>query len=129
MANEQRDVARTIEAMSEQYVRHFNAGDADRMVSEFYAEDAKFLPPNHPMASGRSQIRDTIKGFLGAGLGELSIRPVQVVASGDLAYSVGTYSLGKPAPDTGKYVEVHRRQPDGSWTCVVDIFNSDQSSP
>jgi hypothetical protein len=26
--------------------------------------------------------------------------------------------------DAGKYVVIHRRQPDGSWRYGVDIFNS-----
>jgi ketosteroid isomerase-like protein len=27
--------------------------------------------------------------------------------------------------DKGKYVEIWKKQPDGSWKCAVDMFNSD----
>jgi ketosteroid isomerase-like protein len=31
----------------------------------------------------------------------------------------------KPATDKGKYVTVFKKQADGSWKVVADIFNSD----
>jgi ketosteroid isomerase-like protein len=33
-------------------------------------------------------------------------------------------SKGK-AVDSGKLVEVWKKQPDGKWKCVVDTYNSD----
>lgn len=38
---------------------------------------------------------------------------------------------GAPGPvkDSGKYVEVRRRQADGRWLVAVDIFNSDVPIP
>jgi hypothetical protein len=44
---------------------------------------------------------------------------------------VGTYQLntkdaqGKPVSDTGKFVEVWKKQADNKWKVVADIFNSD----
>jgi ketosteroid isomerase-like protein len=32
---------------------------------------------------------------------------------------------GKPIADHGKYLEIWRKQGDGSWKCIVDMFNSD----
>ena len=49
----------------------------------------------------------------------------------DLAYVSGSYELtendasGKPMTDKGKYLEVWKKQANGSWKCVADIFNSD----
>jgi ketosteroid isomerase-like protein len=36
---------------------------------------------------------------------------------------------GAPGPveDQGKFLEIRRRQPDGSWLLAVDIFNSDKA--
>jgi hypothetical protein len=31
--------------------------------------------------------------------------------------------------DTGKFVEVWKKQSDGKWKCTVDIFNSDLPLP
>ncbi len=46
-------------------------------------------------------------------------------------YSVGTYSMTvsdrdkKPVTDKGKYVTVYKKQADGSWKAVHDMWNSD----
>jgi ketosteroid isomerase-like protein len=125
MATGQSDAESVIRRMTEEYVRHFNAGDADQLTSSFYTEDAHLLPPNHPMVTGQSQIRDTIRALLESGLGGLAIRPARITSSGDFAYVIGAFSLERPTPDTGKYLEVHRRQADGSWRCVADMFSSD----
>ena len=53
-------------------------------------------------------------------------KKVEVSRSGDLAYLIGAYRLAmKGAQDRGKFVEVWKKQPDGQWKVVADIFNSD----
>ena len=128
MATEQPDAASAIRTLSDAFVRHFNAADADQLVQAFYAEDARLLPPNHPMVTGRSQISEALQQFLDAGFGEMATDAVEVGSSGDLAYRIGTYSLGRPAPDRGKFIEIYRRQADGSWRCLADMFSSDQAA-
>ena len=130
MAPGQTDPESAIRALSDAFVRHFNAADADQLVRAFYAEDARLLPPNHPMITGRSQIRQALQGFFEAGLSGLTIESyeLEIASSGDLAYGIGTFSLARPAPDRGKFVEVYRRQADGSWRCVVDMFSSDEAA-
>src|ERR1044072_5150875 len=32
---------------------------------------------------------------------------------------------GKPTGDKGKFVEIVKKQADGSWKCINDIWNSD----
>jgi ketosteroid isomerase-like protein len=130
MATAQLDPERAIRALSEAFVWHFNAADADQLVRAFYAEDARLLPPNHPMIIGRSQIGEALRGFLEAGMGGLTIETyeVEIAGSGELAYGIGTFSLARPAPDRGKFVEVYRRQADGTWRCVADMFSSDQDA-
>jgi ketosteroid isomerase-like protein len=36
---------------------------------------------------------------------------------------------GKPMQDFGKNVEIWKRQPDGSWRCILDTWNSDLPAP
>jgi ketosteroid isomerase-like protein len=130
MAIDQSDAERAIRALSEAFVRHFNAAEADQLVRAFYAEDARLLPPNRPMITGRSQIREAFGEFLGAGMGGLTIETyeLEIARAGDLAYGIGTFSLARPTRDQGKFVEVYRRQSDGSWRCVADMFSSDQAA-
>jgi ketosteroid isomerase-like protein len=130
MATGQSDPESAIRALSDTFVRHFNAADADQLVQAVYAEDARLLPPNRPTVTGQSEIREAFREFLGAGMGELTIDTyeIEIASSGELAYGIGTFSLGRPAPDRGKFVEVYRRQADGSWKCVVDMFSSDQAA-
>ncbi|HUO15415.1 MAG TPA: DUF4440 domain-containing protein [Verrucomicrobiae bacterium] len=99
----------------------------------FYSEDATVLPPNDQLAQSKSAIRKSINDLLS--LPDLSIawRPakVEVAQSADIAYSYGTYKLnfsgpaGNPTEDRGKYLEIWKKQKDGTWKCAVDTWNSD----
>ena len=54
-----------------------------------------------------------------------------VAKSGELGYTSGTYQFsfvdpsGKTISDNGKYVTVWKKQMDGSWKVLLDIFNTD----
>lgn len=108
------------------------AHDADSWVA-FYADDAVVLPPNDKMATSKDAIRKTITDLLA--LPGLSVSwqttKAEAARSGDLAYTYGTYELtsndakGRPASDHGKYSEVWKKQADGSWKCIVDMWSSD----
>ncbi len=84
------------------------AKDLDKTVS-FYADDAMVLPPNQPMVTSKSGIRDLWKGF------------------GDMGCLIGTYALTMKdgTKDTGKYCEVWKKQADGKWKVATDMFSSD----
>ena len=99
----------------------------------FYADDAMILPPNEKKADSKEGIRKSIGQMLA--LHGLAIHwapaKVEVAQSGDLAYTQGSYTLtttdaqGKPTTDQGKTVEIWKKQADGSWKCVVDMWSSD----
>ena len=55
---------------------------------------------------------------------EFKLKNEKVEGSDDLGYVLGTYSMaitppGAPGPvkDSGKFVTIVRRQPDGRWLC------------
>jgi ketosteroid isomerase-like protein len=45
--------------------------------------------------------------------------------------SEGTWNdpEGNRVTSQEKWVAVYKKQPDGTWKCVVDIWNSDQPAP
>lgn len=60
----------------------------------------------------------------------------EVAKSGELGYIYGTYQDsvqdpkgGPPTRDTGKIVEVWKKQADGNWKCIVDAYSSDLPVP
>ena len=99
----------------------------------YYSDDATVLPPNEPMATSKDAIRKTIGDLLSLPAVNLKWQTtkVEVSRSGDIGYSYGTYDMsfndpkGNPTTDRGKYVEVWKKQADGSWKCAVDMFNTD----
>ena len=105
------------------------ANDADALAN-LYTEDAVFMPPNEPAVVGKDAIRarlaaDTYQAF--------TLQVSSVEGRGDLAYSRGTYTIrfqpgneGDFIDDTGKWLVVHRKQADGSWLTLTDIYNSDE---
>jgi len=112
------------------------AKDLERVLSS-YAEDAIKCDPNSPMLTGKESIRKSWSEAMATPGFAVSWQASKAEASrsGDLAYTVGTYQLtvndpkGKPLTDRGKYVTVWKKQPDGNWKVVADIYNSDLPAP
>ena len=114
-----------------QWSKTAGAKDLEGTVA-YYSDDATVLPPNSPMVTGKPGIRAVWGELLGP---DSSISwqagKLEVARSGDLAYIMGTYQLtvkdpqGNPVNDKGKFVEVWKKQVDGKWKVVADIFNSD----
>lgn len=122
----------TLKELDAQWSKAAAAKDLDKTVS-YYADDAIVLPPNAPVATTKEAIKSVWKGMItnpGFAGGWTATR-VEVAQSGDLAYLSGTYDFtlndakGKPVKDRGKYVEVWKKQGDGKWKTVADIWNSD----
>jgi uncharacterized protein (TIGR02246 family) len=106
--------------------------DLDKTVS-FYSDDAIVMPPNASAARTKEAIRSAWKEVLTSPGSAVSWKAtkVEVAKSGDLACVSGTYeqttidASGKPVTDRGKYVEIFKKQADGTWKVVADIWNSD----
>lgn len=118
-----------IEGREAEWLSAFNSGDAAG-VARIYAADARLLPPNSGIVEGRAGIEGFIKEFV-ATRAQLSFTLLSVHESADMCAAVGTYEMEIPgAPnDSGKFIEVWRRQPDGSWLIADDIFNSSLPAP
>ena len=119
-----------VRVADEQWSKAAIAKDLDRTVS-FYAEGALVLPPNGPAVTTRDGIRNLWKSFLD-GLTEISWTTTRVEAarSGDMAYLTGTYQMTMKdgTKDRGKFLDIWKKQTDGSWKVAIDMVNSDLSA-
>jgi uncharacterized protein (TIGR02246 family) len=131
-ASADKKIEQTLRDLDAQWSAAAAAKDLDKTVS-YYSDDAIIMPPNAPSATTREAIRSAWKEMLtspGAAVSWTATK-VEVAKAGDLAYVSGTYeetmtdASGKPAKDRGKYLEIFKKQADGTWKAILDIWNSD----
>jgi ketosteroid isomerase-like protein len=121
-----------IKATSRAYAETALAQDWAKWVTTFQA-DAKFLVPNTPILEGAPAIEKWGRAF--PSLKTIALEPLEIEGQGNTAWTRGRYSYVAEVPglgevsDTGKYVEIWRKQTDGSWKLYRDIFNSDMPPP
>jgi uncharacterized protein (TIGR02246 family) len=99
-------------------------------AAALYAADGRLLTAAAELISGRREIESYWEAGIRIGLSriDLEARDLQVV--GGLAIEVGRYTLALGSvTDRGKYLVLHRRQPDGSWRRAVEVFNPDATEP
>jgi uncharacterized protein (TIGR02246 family) len=124
-----------VKDQDEQWAKTAGANDLDGTVS-YYTDDASLLPPNAPIATGKQAIRAVWATLLNPDTTvSWQVTKADAARSGELAYVVGVYQItaknpkGKSQEDRGKLVEVWKKQADGKWKVVTDIFNSDLPVP
>ena len=104
--------------------------DVERTIS-FWADDARIYPPGQPPVVGKAAIRKYVADSFATPGFSITWKTEQFVvsAAGDMAYQVGADHItfttpdGKPVAMDARSTAVWRKQPDGSWKCVVDIWN------
>jgi uncharacterized protein (TIGR02246 family) len=125
-----------IRAVDSTFVAAANAGDLDALIG-VYASNASLLPPNLPPQTGRAAIGAFWGGLLKAHTVKFEIGSDTIEGRGDLAYNVGHYRFtavpksrdGTGVADEGKFVEILKKQPDGSWKYQVDMYSSNLAPP
>lgn len=121
-----------IEAANKKFMESFKNKDAAGIAAH-YSEDAVALPPNAERIAGRENIQKMWQSWVDAGLTDLTLKPLAVEESGDIAIEEGTYSInvpasgGQPMQEVGKYVVVWKKGPEGAWQMHRDIWNSNQA--
>jgi uncharacterized protein (TIGR02246 family) len=108
------------------------SGDTEAILS-YWAEDAVMMAPGQPPLRGKADIREYVEGM--SSIPEFSIEwePLEahVASSGDMAYLIERNrvafqdSTGATVTETNKVVTVWRKQADGSWKNVIDMWNAD----
>ena len=116
-------------AMIEEDTRAAQSSDWDALTG-LYAPDAVRMPPNQPTIAGREAIRSYHAEF--PQLDSFDFTLLELDGRGDLAWYRGAYTMTFTVPgttdavtDSGKVVAILRKQADGSWLTIADIWNSD----
>ncbi len=112
------------------WVQEFTAGNIDACV-ELYTDDGAIYSPYELPSIGRDALRETHRQWLAAGGTNKKIRVFEAHSENDLGYCIAAYSEDYPQDDgslvkeSGKSVNIVKRQPDGSWKLHISSLNSD----
>jgi ketosteroid isomerase-like protein len=114
------------------WLKAYQAKDVGKSVA-FYDERGSMLAPNTPIATGKDALAQAIAGaFAMPGYNLVwHLRKVGLARSEDLGHTSGSYdssfqdASGKTISDTGKYLTVWKKQANGAWKVLFDMFNSD----
>ena len=123
-----------IDAVNARFMATFNRGDAAG-VGQFYSPDAVLMPPNSAAVHGRAGISSAWADFGKMGGTNLKLHTTELVAHGDMAHEMGTYSLDiKPSKgavmhDHGKFIVIWKHDPRAGWQLYRDIWNTDVPAP
>ena len=109
-----------------------SAKDADAVVA-MYDETALMVPPNAEIVdAGLEGVRNYRFGFIvtpGVEL-DFELQRVEVAASGDIGwtFAIGQITINRegepPGRDVVRDFHTWKKQTDGSWKIVVDMWNS-----
>lgn len=120
----QDDIAQ-LQHMAREFEAGFNTGDVDRIM-RFYGSTYVDVNLRHPVQSW-SERRAYYSQVIQRGGFRVSVRPDDIQIHGDFAFVRGTLELirsSAPAdsPRTElRYLEIVRRQPDGSWQVLCGM--------
>jgi len=121
-----------IKELSAARAKAFNEGDAN-VIAMAFTEDGVLMAPATKSTTGREAVRAYYQGIFDQYQTFLESGYEDVQVSGDLAYGVG-YAKVKLVPHSGgdtlfstaKYVNLLKRQNDGSWLTTHDIWNGNE---
>jgi uncharacterized protein (TIGR02246 family) len=125
------DVA-AISSASQAWAEAFKANDDAAMIA-FATGDMVLMPPNMPAFQGKTATEEFLAGFT---VTDFSVTRLEIDGRGDLAFERSAYvvsavpeGLTEPTTNPGKYLNIWRKQADGSWLMAINIWNSDLPLP
>jgi uncharacterized protein (TIGR02246 family) len=127
----QEDIA-AIEAVSNARAEAFRNSNAAG-IAAYFTEDALLMAPDQPVLKGREAVAAYYQSLFNTYIPALKSYYDEVEVAGDLAYGRGTAEVmltpkqgGEALKSTAKYMNILKRQPDGSWKTTHDIWNSNE---
>ncbi|HEY5666150.1 MAG TPA: nuclear transport factor 2 family protein [Gammaproteobacteria bacterium] len=113
------------------YLEAINEGDIDLLAS-LTTEDHMMISSGGEPLVGKEALVGAMTGAFERFDFDETWTPAETVVSGDLAYQRGTFVVvarprdgGEASRTEGNFLRIYRRQPDGEWRMVRDMFNSD----
>lgn len=124
----QKDASVEIMKANDNFMNLFNAGDADKFVT-VYTEDARLLPPNGEVVTGRNNIKTFWEGMMKAGIKPV-LKTVSAQRYGKTVIEEGTVAIhaGDKVVDNVKYMVIWKKV-KGVWKMHQDIWNSNNPLP
>lgn len=123
-------VQTAIKADEKKWNEDFKAKNLEGLLSH-YADDA-YLAAGGPAANGSTDIRKQYTDALSDNYFSVEFASDKIDVSGDLAYSRGHFTekhqdrkSGNVVTETGSFLTVYKKQPDGSWKAVEDFTAAD----
>lgn len=120
-----------IAEFNRQYLAAINGGDIDALA-RLTTEGHVMIASGRAPLVGKQALVEAMTGAFERFDFDESWTPQETVVSGDLAYQRGTFvvvatpkSGGEPSRTTGNFLRIYRRQAEGAWLMVRDMFNSD----
>jgi ketosteroid isomerase-like protein len=99
-------------------------------AAHMFTDDAIRFPPHHAPIRGRAAMLAWLQTF--PPIQEFDITADEIVGCDDVAFVRGRYMLtaaaapgSPPMTDRGNYMELLRKQPDGSWLWTTDMIASE----
>jgi ketosteroid isomerase-like protein len=130
--NERTQAEAAIRQQEDGQIKAIGARQLDTTVS-YYADGAILSAPNAQDARTKDEIRRTWQQILAsvpAGVPfNAGTTQVGVANSNDLAYALGFYTIDNPPADKGTFLDIWKKQTDGSWKMTVAIIKSDMPAP
>ena len=123
-----------IKALFDQAVAAWHSNDMTALAAT-YADDAIMMDPNQAAIEGKQAIQAAYEARSKENAVKVALTPLETQVAGDWAYVRGTLTAtvtpksGKPMEESGKYLFIVKRQPDGSWKVYRDISNSNNPPP
>lgn len=117
---------------NKRYLAAINSGDIAALGNLTTDGHIAIASGGNPIVGKEALVRTMDRAFQTTRIAEAWV-PLETVISGDLAYQRGTFTVdatpkagGNTSHTSGNFLRIYRKQPDGSWRMVRDMFNTAQ---
>ena len=130
-ASEDKDIA-AITAVSKARADAFNQGNAAGIAVHF-TEDALLMAPDQPTLKGKAAVQSYYQHIFDEYETRLRSYYEEVKVSGHIGYGRGFAEValipkqgGQAVTSTAKYINIMKRDADGTWKTTHDIWNGNE---